>query len=92
MTPSCLASFAGAAALVLLAACGRQPEPPAAILVPVTQAVPRETLVAPGPDQTLAQAATAEPDAVAAPPRKRGGGAFGIGIRPTGSSASGITP
>ncbi|HEX6707235.1 MAG TPA: hypothetical protein VF169_20930 [Albitalea sp.] len=70
-----------AMATVALAACAPRPAPePAA------------------PVQTLASSATepmplpAAADDSATAPRAHQGGAFGVGIRPTGSRAQGITP
>ena len=70
---------AGAAILGLLAGCD-QPAP--------------ATAVGAQPPVAAASAVATEDTLVAVEnaPRKRGGGAFGVGIRPTGSTANGITP
>jgi hypothetical protein len=86
MKPIALA--APAVALALLAACSPAPEPgPQPPLVSETLAS-----AAPAPTPVLDEqpAGARAPDD--ATPRRRGGGAFGIGIRPTGSTATGITP
>jgi hypothetical protein len=100
---SFLASLAGAATLILIAGCGRPPEAAAVQVDPVaatsrsspaTQGIPGDPTAAPPPartDEALASASEVQSEVQMPAPRKRGGGAFGIGIRPTGSGANGIT-
>lgn len=76
LRPACTA---GAAALLLLGGCGRPPATMDAAASPAASAAFVDTLVAADGDR--------EPVI-----HKRGGGAFGTGIRPTGSTANGITP
>ena len=71
-----------AVALAVLAACSPAPEP-----APQPPLVQRDA----GQRAGTARRRPADGPRDAAPPR-RGGGAFGIGIRPTGSTATGITP
>ncbi len=89
MNALCLAS-AAAAAFALLAGCDGT-APNAGATQPI--AAPPATVL---PDSKAAETvASADPqrdEAPDAPKRRRGGGAFGVGIRPTGSSANGITP
>jgi hypothetical protein len=85
MTASRLASAAGAATLVLLAGCDRPAESTAMATSPPASS-PAAVLPAPGQDTLIAA------DAARETPHRRGGGAFGVGIRPTGSSANGISP
>jgi hypothetical protein len=81
MTAARIASATGIAALVLLAGCERPATTTAvAVATPVSASAP----AAAADDDGLVLADRA--------PRKRGGGAFGVGIRPTGSTANGITP
>jgi len=85
MTASRIA-IAAAAPLLLLAGCDR----PGAPSAPVAAAVA-------SPASSAADAATepvvVEDTLVAGDPMpRRRGGAFGVGIRPTGSTANGISP
>jgi hypothetical protein len=88
MKPLRLAT-AGAAALALLAACMPAQQPAAPAPTGRLEALAGAT---PAPPPSSADHHPAAPvDAADTPPR-RGGGAFGIGIRPTGSNGTGITP
>ena len=82
MTPLHIAT-AGAALLALLAGCMPAPQPAAPAAT--------ETLASATPAPAIADDPPATPIEDAAP-RRGGGGAFGIGIRPTGSTPTGITP
>ena len=90
MNAFCLASAAGAAILALLAGCGQPASPPATDMQTVAALPDEAKATAAAPEETLA---AADPEhAVPTSIRKHRGGAFGVGIRPTGSSANGITP
>jgi hypothetical protein len=90
MKPLRLAT-AGAAALALLAACMPSRQPAAPAPTARLEALAGATPAPPPASADHHPAAPADVADTSGPPR-RGGGAFGIGIRPTGSNATGITP